>query len=41
MNEIASAVYAADQQDQTTEAPTDSTSEAAEDLQEAEYEEIK
>ena len=41
MNEIASAVYAADQQDQTTEAPTDSASEAAEDLQEAEYEEIK
>ena len=41
MNEIASAVYAADQQAQATEAPSETTSDNVEDLQDAEYEEIK
>ncbi len=40
MNEIASAVYAADQQSQT-DSPQETTGETAEDVQEAEYEEIK
>jgi molecular chaperone DnaK len=41
MNEIASAVYAADQQAQATETPSEQTSDSAEDLQDVEYEEIK
>ena len=41
MNEIASAVYAADQQAQATEAPSETTTDNVEDLQDAEYEEIK
>ena len=41
MNEIASAVYAADQQSQATEAPSETTSDGSEDLQDVEYEEIK
>jgi molecular chaperone DnaK len=41
MNEIASAVYAADQQTQATEAPSEQTPDNVEDLQDAEYEEIK
>jgi molecular chaperone DnaK len=41
MNEIASAVYAADQQAQTTEAPSEQTSDNVEDLQDVEYEEVK
>ena len=40
MNEIASAVYAADQQSQEN-SPTDNNSDAVEDLQEADYEEVK
>jgi molecular chaperone DnaK len=40
MNEIASAIYSADQQSQE-EAPTDNASDTVEDLQEADYEEIK
>jgi molecular chaperone DnaK len=40
MNEIASAVYSADQQSQAN-APTDSASDTVEDLQEADYEEVK
>jgi len=41
MNVIASAVYAADQQAQATETPSEQTSDSAEDLQDVEYEEIK
>ena len=41
MNEVASAVYAADQQAQATETPSEQTSDSAEDLQDVEYEEIK
>ena len=41
MNEIASAVYAADQQAQATEAPSEQTSDNVEDLQDVEYEEVK
>jgi molecular chaperone DnaK len=41
MNEIASAVYAADQQAQAAEAPSEQTPDNVEDLQDAEYEEIK
>ena len=41
MNEIASAVYAADQQAQATESSSEQTSDSAEDLQDVEYEEIK
>ena len=41
MNEVASAVYAADQQAQETETPSEQTSDSAEDLQDVEYEEIK
>ena len=41
MNEIASAIYAADQKAQATETPSEQTSDSAEDLQDVEYEEIK
>ena len=41
MNEIASAIYAADQKAQATETPSEQTSDSAEDVQDVEYEEIK